>query len=176
MANVRNAAGVPTTYRGFLWSKIIDAMVGSSVAANGDILRRNAGFWERHAISTNGKLLKVVSGLPTWSATGAGGGIGLAAALYQSTDLVITNATTGSTYVDTELLTGLVTGTYRFEIQAFQICHATPKSKTRLHFTGTVANARYLYTTIIESDANYYNSIPAALDTDMLFSSTAVCL
>ena len=40
MADKRNAAGVPLTFKGWLWSRLLDAMAGS--VAQGDILYRGS--------------------------------------------------------------------------------------------------------------------------------------
>lgn len=47
--------------------------VGS--AANGDILYRAGGVWTRLAAGTNGHVLTLSAGLPTWAASGGGGSL-----------------------------------------------------------------------------------------------------
>lgn len=161
--DVRNAAGVPLTFRGFLWSKLLDTLAGAA-AADGDIIYRAAGAWSRLPIGTSGRLLKAAGGLPTWGALPA---------IYQENDLVISDATTGSTFVDTELVASLAPGTYRFEIQNFAVSHATPDFKSRLHFTGTFSTLKYLQTNIVEGATGYGNSIEEAFDITLLNTSTA---
>lgn len=75
MASSRNAAGVPKTFRGFLWSKIMDAMVGSAVA-QGDIVYRGANGWTRLGAGTLGQLLQTngASADPSWATPTPGGG------------------------------------------------------------------------------------------------------
>jgi hypothetical protein len=160
MAGRRDASGRPLTYRGFGWSKILDAMVGGSAAANGDLLYRAGGAWTRRAIGTAGQYLKAVSSLPTWSSsTAGGGGIGYVKSVYQAADLVITNATTGTTLVNTDLILPLDVGVYRFEFQNFCVSHATPDMKTTLNYTGTASLIKVLSIFNIEGNTNYFNDI-----------------
>jgi hypothetical protein len=75
MADTRNASGVPTSYKGFFWTKIIDAMVGSP--AQGDILYRDASVWTRLAAGTSGNVLRSngAAANPSWgSPSGISGG------------------------------------------------------------------------------------------------------
>lgn len=51
-------------------SQILD-FVGS--AANGDILHRSGGSWTRLGIGSDGQVLTLASGLPSWAAAAAGG-------------------------------------------------------------------------------------------------------
>ena len=60
MADRRNAASVPLTFKGFGWSKILDAMVGAGSVAQGDILSRTAAAWSRLAAGTSGRFLKTL--------------------------------------------------------------------------------------------------------------------
>lgn len=53
-------------------SEVLD-MVGS--AANGDILYRSGGTWTRLGVGTNGYVLTLAAGLPTWAAAGGGGSL-----------------------------------------------------------------------------------------------------
>lgn len=158
MADRRNASGVPLTYRGLSWSKIFDAMVGGTAATNGDLLTRASGLWNRKAVGSDGQFFKVLSGAPTWAAsTAGGGGVGYVASAYHANDLVITNATTGSTYVDTDLILPLDVGTYRFLFQSFVLNNATPDMKFQITYTGSATANRWMLATIIEGNTSYFN-------------------
>ena len=170
MGDVRNAAGVPLTYKGRLWSKILDTLAGSA-AANGDILYRTGGLWTRKAVGASGRILKVVSSLPDWSLPGGGGGIGFSACAYQSQDQSVSNATTGTTYVDSELAVGLVAGTFAFQVSAFTLGDSTPDMKMRMHFTGTATEVKYLQTNINIGNTTYGNSFEEAFDVDLIDTS-----
>jgi len=163
MSLIRASSGTPKTHRGFLWSKMIDAMVGSSVA-NGDLLLRSGGVWTRKAIGSEGQYLKTISGAPDWAASTGGGGNDFYDSAYQTSNLVITNATTGTTFVDTELVVTLAAGTYRFLFQAFGITNATPLMKQRLHFTGTATEIEYSMVQIAEADGRYFNDFAEVFD------------
>ena len=159
MSALRSIAGVPKSYKGFLWSKILDAMVGAGVA-DGDLLLRAGGVWGRKAIGDDGQFLKVVSGAPDWadvSSPTAGGEF--YAAAYQAADLVIDNTTTGTTFVDTDLLVTLANGTYEFSFLEFTLCHATPDLKAQIQFTGTASEFKMQGIGLIETDTRYFNSI-----------------
>jgi len=173
MADTRNSSGVPRTYKRHSWSRIIDSMVGSSVA-NNDLLLRASGLWTRKAPGSNGQYLKVVSGAPDWATTtGGDGGVGFVAGAYQAADLNINNATTGTTYVNTDLVFSLPVGVHRYEIQAFVFAHQTPDMKTRLHFiTGTATDVGYFFTAIIEGSTNYFNGSGAAFEIDHILTTT----
>lgn len=68
----RNTAGAGDPEE-VTFSEFLD-WVGS--AADGDILYRSAGAWTRLAASTNGYVLTLASGLPSWApAAGGGGGL-----------------------------------------------------------------------------------------------------
>ena len=54
-------------------SALIDAIV-TGTAANGDILIRASGVWDRLAKGTDGQVLKLASGLPSWAAESGGSG------------------------------------------------------------------------------------------------------
>lgn len=164
MADRRTAQGVPATYKRILWSKIIDTMVGSSVA-NNDLLVRASGLWGRLAAGSDGQYLKTVSGAPTWSTLPSGGSVDeYYASAYQSSDHVVTNATTGTTFVDTEVLINLAAGTYRYEFVTFGVAHTTPDFKQRLHFTGTATEIKYIMNQTFESDTNFYNAFEETFD------------
>jgi hypothetical protein len=70
----RNSAGVPLTHSGRLWSKVLDALVGSP--AQGDILYRSATAWTRLAPGTNGNVLRTngAGSNPSWGAGSAASG------------------------------------------------------------------------------------------------------
>jgi hypothetical protein len=174
MAEPRNAYGVPTTYLRRSWSRIIDTMVGGSVA-NNDLLLRAAGVWGRKAPGTNGQFLKVISGAPDWATTqGGDGGVGYFTSAYQAADLSITNATTGTTFANTDLQLVLPAGgTYRFEINNFVFCHATPDFKTRLHWTGTATEVKVYHITIREAATAYFNQFEEAFEVEGLLTLTA---
>jgi hypothetical protein len=167
MSSLRSSAGVPKTHRGFLWSKMIDAMVGPSSVANGDLLLRAGGVWTRKAIGTSGQFLKTVSGVPDWAGSGGGGGGDFYDSAYQAADLVITNATTGATFVDTDLVLTLAAGTYVFDFQVFGITNATPVMKQQLHWTGTATYIEYLAALILEADTRYFNDLVEAFETNL---------
>jgi len=172
MSDLRNSLGVPRIYQRHPWSRIIDAMIGSSVA-NNDLLLRASGLWSRKAPGSNGQFLKVISGVPSWATTtGGDGGVGYVDDAYQAADLVISNATTGATYVDTDLQFSLPVGTHRFEIQLFCFAHQTPDMKFRLHFTGTATDVAYYLTNIIEGSTNYFNGTGAAFEIDNILTTT----
>lgn len=65
-------------------SEVLD-LVGS--AATGDILYRAGGGWTRLAVGTNGHVLTLAAGVPSWAAGGGGGG-----ALTNWTDGISTSA------------------------------------------------------------------------------------
>ena len=72
-----SAAPVATTL-----STVLD-LVGS--AANGDILYRSGGSWTRLGIGSDGQVLKLASGLPTWAAeAAASGGSAVSQAIAQT--------------------------------------------------------------------------------------------
>ena len=67
-------------------SDVLD-MVGS--AADGDILYRNSGSWTRLAKGTNGQILKLAAGAPSWVDQ-------IISAEYTSSDLTISSAATAT--------------------------------------------------------------------------------
>ena len=67
--------------------------------------------------------------------------------VYQVADLVITNGTTGSTYVDTDLkIDGLVAGTYAFKCVYQNTSSTSPDQKIQIAFTGTATNVGFIGT------------------------------
>lgn len=72
---IRDAAGVPKTFLGFSWSKIIDAMVGSP--AQGDIAYRSGTEWTRlGAGSARQVLMSGGAGAnPSWVSPSSVGGM-----------------------------------------------------------------------------------------------------
>ena len=138
MASVRNASGVPTTYRGFAWSKIIDALVGSAVA-QGDILYRNATSWVRLAASTAGYVLSTggAGANPSWIsvAAAAGGTYGI----YKTSDESRASDTT-LTDDSTLVATLLANKKYRLEFDIWFDATPTPDFKYDFNFTGTVTS------------------------------------
>jgi hypothetical protein len=73
----RNTAGAGSTEE-VTFTQFLD-WVGSP--ANGDILYRAAGVWTRLPVSTDGFVLTLASGLPTWAAGGGGSLTGFTASL-----------------------------------------------------------------------------------------------
>lgn len=172
MTEIIGADGVPRTFLRHSWSKILDTMLGSGVA-DADLMARASGLWARKPIGSEGDLFKVVAGVPTWTAApGGGGGVGLYAQARQATLLLINNATTGTTYVDTDLAVALDPGTYRFEVKNFCTSHATPDMKQRLHFTGTVDETNYLASLIIWGNTSYFNAFESATDVGANYTTT----
>lgn len=66
--DVRNSAGVPKTFKNFVWSKILDAMVGAP--DQGDILYRDGTVWTRLPAGTAGYVLSTggAGANPAWVA------------------------------------------------------------------------------------------------------------
>lgn len=172
MSLKRANTGAPQTHKGFLWSKIIDAMAGGASAANGDILYRTGGLWSRLPVGTNGYILKIVSGAPTWTVVGGGGGVGYSTGAYQVANHDI-GIGTGTTYQDTNLLVPLDPGTYVFQVEVFCVSNSAPDMKQRLHFTGTATEVKYRAAFIIDGNANYFNSFEEALDIDAVYTSNS---
>ena len=173
MSDIQDSRGIPRTYQRFSWSRIIDAMIGSSVA-NADLLTRASGLWLRKGVGSDAQLLKVVSSVPEWATSaGGGGGVGLYGLARQTTLHQVNNGTTGTTYVDTELKLTLDPGTYRFELKNFVVNHSTPDMKTRLHFTGTASEVAYNLTHIIHGNTNYFNGYSTVFDVDGVLTSSA---
>lgn len=83
----RNSSGSGVTEEVTL-SQLLD-WVGS--AADGDILYRSSGAWTRLGVGSDGQVLTLASGLPSWAAGGSGGAPSVRSA---SAD-----AGSGSTYV-----------------------------------------------------------------------------
>lgn len=165
-------SGAPKGFRGFLWSKVLDAMVGPA-AAGGDLLVREAGVWTRKPIGTDGHYLKIVAGVPEWaSASSPTVGGEFYAADYKAADTVITNATTGTTFV-TETSVTLGTGTYEFSFLHFTLCHATPDLKSRITFSGTASEFTVQKIGIIEGDGRYFNGVETTLGVNASQTTTA---
>lgn len=53
-------------------SSLIDLLLGAE-ADDGDIIYRDEGVWKRLAKDTDGKVMTLASGLPSWEAAGVGG-------------------------------------------------------------------------------------------------------
>ena len=139
MADIRNAAGVPKTHKGFLWSKIIDAMVGVTSVAQGDVLYRNASVWTRLAAGTSGKALTTngAAANPSWETitTLPNATLGI----YKTSDETKTSDTTLAD--DTVLVCTLSANKkYRLEFDVWFSTAAAPDFKYDLNFTGTTTS------------------------------------
>lgn len=138
MGVLRNTSGVPKTFRGFTWSKIIDALVGAAVA-QGDILYRNATGWVRLAASTAGYVLSTggAGANPAWtSIAAAAGGTYL---IYKGADQT---KTSDITLADDSALvaTLLANKKYRLEFDIWFDSSSIPDFKYDLNFTGTTTS------------------------------------
>lgn len=137
MAGLRSSGGVPKTYRGWLWTKILDAMVGSSVA-QGDTLHRGASVWSRLAAGTAGNVLSTngAAADPSWISVA--GASGATYGIYKSSDESRSSTTLTA---DSALVATLVANRkYRLEFDVAFDASATPDFKYDFNFTGTTTS------------------------------------
>lgn len=134
-----SSRGVPQGFRGFLWTKILDALVGGGV--QGDILYRGASLWSRLAAGTAGYLLSTNgSGAdPSYiPSTGIAGGSTL---VYATGTKTKTSDTSLTADPDTALnVTLSADKKYRVRYDIAFDAQATPGVKWDIDFTGTVTS------------------------------------
>ena len=161
MADIRSAEHVPKTFKGFVWSKVIDTLTGASAIAQGDVLYRGATQWTRLPPSTVGRVLATAGtgGNPSWATMQS-----LANStyvIYAASDQTKTSDDVLAD--DATLVTTLVANSkYRLRFDVWFESGSVPDLKWDLAFTGTTTSI------LVKSTAAFF--VAASLATG---SSTA---